>query len=112
MWGDAAELGFHLIAHVECFHKFGNAFCIHHLVGASECLQRFVWLWIALTAQNGLHSLSHHAPHAVEVGIDGVEVEDKLVQALQCAGKRNHHVPHWHTHVAKHRRVGEIALEA
>ena len=106
------KLFFHGIAHFERVDEAGDAFGVHLAVGSGESLQRFVRLLISFAAKDGLDCLGNHIPHIVEVAADGCFIEQQLVQALEGAVKRYHHVSQRHTNIAQHSGVGQVALQA
>ena len=55
----------------------------HVLVGTSQCLQSLVWMWVSLTTEDGLDSLSYDSPGIIQVFLQLLLVEDELAQSLQ-----------------------------
>jgi len=63
-------------------------------------------------AHHRLHGLRQHVPARVEVGGDARGVGFELAQAAQAGLVAEQAVAERDAHVAKHRRVGEVALPA
>ena len=111
MGSDFAQLGFDFIRHMECVDEGRDAFGCHGGVGACESLESLVGLGIALATKYSLYGLGHYAPCVVEVGVDGIAVEQELAEALHGRSNGYESIGHGHTDVAEHGRVGKVALQ-
>ena len=109
---DGAQLLLHGIAHGQCVNKRMDRLLGHRLVGARQCLQRLVRLRIALSAQDGLNALGNDRPTVLQVAVQSALVEQQFAQALQKALESDLNMRQRHTHVAQHRRVSQVALQA
>ena len=89
-------------------------FC-HVLVGTSQCLQSLVWMWVSLTTEDGLNSLSYDSPGIIQVFLQLLLVEDELAQSLQGTLDSDDAMTERHTDVTEYGTVGftlcGIALE-
>ena len=79
---------------------------------ACELLEGFVGVGVCLAAQYCLYGFGHHGPVALEVGTQGVLVEQQFAEAFERALHGNGDVAEWHANVAQHCGVGEVALQA
>ena len=82
-----------------------NGLLGHMGIGAGERLQSLVWMWISLTAKDGLDSLSYYSPGIIQIFLQLLLMEDELTQALQCALDGDDAMTERHTDIAEHGTV-------
>ena len=85
-------------------------FC-HVLVGTSQCLQSLVWMWISLTTEDGLNSLSNDSPGIIQIFLQLLLVEDELAQSLQGTLDSDDAMTERHTDITEHGTVSKVALQ-
>jgi hypothetical protein len=62
---------------------------VYYGIGASECLESFVGLGIALATEYGLYTFGYNVPHISQVTVDGGAVEEEFAKTFECTTKCN-----------------------
>ena len=88
-----------------------NGLLCHMGIGAGERLQCLVWMWISLTAKDGLDSLSYYSPGIIQIFLQLLLMEDELTQALQCALDGDDAMTERNTDVTEYGAVSKVALQ-
>ena len=91
------------MARSSCFFRYS-------LVRTSQSFQSLIRMRICLPAQNRLDGFGHDRPAVVQIGIDGLTVQQQLAQTFQRALDGNYHVPHRYTDIAQDCGVRQVAL--
>ena len=81
-------------------------------LAARQFLQLLVGILDAVAAHHRLHRLGQHFPAVVEIFGQPLRVGFELVEAAQAGIVGQQRVAEGDAHVAQHRRVGQVALQA
>lgn len=105
------KLGSHAVRNLQGVNEFGYTLGCDRGVGAGESLERLIGVRVPFAAEYGLYAFGNDVPHAGEVAVYRITIEQQLAETLEGGVDGYDGVSHGHTHVAEHSGVGEIALE-